>query len=125
LSGKHVDLAKESGWIFINYWAVWCAPCIAEMPELATFASLHSKDVRVYGVNFDKPDREELRANAEALNVEIELLLEDPQIEFNYARPEVLPTTIILYQGAAIETLVGPQTIESLEERLQWWMNNR
>lgn len=39
--GKTIDLASLKGKvIFINFWATWCPPCIAEMPSIN---SLHSK----------------------------------------------------------------------------------
>jgi thiol-disulfide isomerase/thioredoxin len=40
-SGKTVDLAElKDKVIFLNFWATWCPPCIAEMPSIN---SLHSK----------------------------------------------------------------------------------
>jgi len=94
------------------------------MPELYEFSEEHATQVRVLGVNYDGPDAETLRRDADTLGVQIELLVEDPQFDLGYARPEVLPTTVILRQGELLETLVGPQTIQSLEERLDWWTNN-
>lgn len=39
--GKTIDLASLKGKvIFINFWATWCPPCIAEMPSIN---SLHGK----------------------------------------------------------------------------------
>ncbi len=39
--GKTLDLASLKGKvIFINFWATWCPPCIAEMPSIN---DLHSK----------------------------------------------------------------------------------
>jgi thiol-disulfide isomerase/thioredoxin len=124
LDGGRIDLLTEDSLVFVNYWAVWCAPCIVEMPELYEFSEEHATQVRVLGVNYDGPDAETLRRDADTLGVQIELLVEDPQFDLGYARPEVLPTTVILRQGELLETLVGPQTIQSLEERLDWWTNN-
>jgi thiol-disulfide isomerase/thioredoxin len=124
LDGGKVDIQRQEPLLFVNYWAVWCAPCLIEMPELHKFAQDHQGQVRVLGVNYDNPDAETLRADAERLNVQIELLLDDPQPLLNYERPEVLPTTFVLRGGEVLETLVGPQTLDSLEERLAWWTNN-
>jgi thiol-disulfide isomerase/thioredoxin len=40
----------------VNFWAPWCAPCVQEMPELATLASeLAGKNIGVIGIGIDSP----------------------------------------------------------------------
>ena len=39
--------------IFMNFWATWCAPCIAEMPGIANLYSDKNKDVNFVLVSFD------------------------------------------------------------------------
>ncbi len=44
-SGKDVTLDRFAGQpILINLWATWCAPCVAEMPQLDEIAGIHGKD---------------------------------------------------------------------------------
>jgi cytochrome c biogenesis protein CcmG/thiol:disulfide interchange protein DsbE len=51
-SGEKISLAELRGKVvFINYWASWCPPCIAEAKELeATWRQLKDKDVVFIGV---------------------------------------------------------------------------
>ena len=113
-SGGKADIVGESRVVFVNYWAVWCGPCIAEMPELAHFNDIYSDRAIVYAVNFDNPPLDQLRADMQALGVDIPALAVDPQIALGYERPQVLPTTYVLHLGQVKEVLVGPQTQESL-----------
>lgn len=54
--GKTIDISKQRGKVlFINFWATWCPPCIAEMPSIAKLQSqLNSKDILFLMVDVDK-----------------------------------------------------------------------
>jgi len=121
LSGDAASLRSDTRLIMINYWATWCLPCLEEMPELSEFRNEHADTVEVYAVNYDNPSAEELRQQIEEIGVEIPALVEDPSEEFGYARPDVLPGTVVMDRGEVKEMLYGPQTKETLEAVLQKW----
>jgi thiol-disulfide isomerase/thioredoxin len=102
-------------WVVINYWAIWCKPCIQEIPELNALDEL--PEVTVLGVNYDGAAAEELRQQIEQLDIAFEVLANDPASELGIDRPVVLPTTLILDPAGELRTtLVGPQTFESLAQ---------
>lgn len=119
LDSEPADILGDDRTIFINYWAVWCGPCIEEMPILAEFREANLDRVEVYAVNFDGPSPEQLRADVEKLNVQIPSLLEDPGTLLGSEPPIALPTTLIVREGKIQNTLLGPQTLETLEAALQ------
>ena len=43
--------------VIINYWATWCAPCIAEMPSLQELYTEFKDDVDFYFVTNDEPQK--------------------------------------------------------------------
>lgn len=43
--------------VIINYWATWCAPCIAEMPSLQELYTEFKDDVDFYFVTNDDPQK--------------------------------------------------------------------
>ena len=55
-SGSHSMSNEEATYTVLNYWAIWCAPCRREIPELNEFDHL-SADISVVGVNWDRDDR--------------------------------------------------------------------
>ncbi len=107
--------------VIINYWAEWCAPCIEEIPELnALYHEGKGKGVSVLGVNFDRPDIDNLKAQMLALNVEFPVIHSDPERQLDYLLPAVLPTTYIFGPDGKLDhTLVGPQTRSSIRAALK------
>lgn len=112
------DEDLSGSWLVINYWASWCKPCIAEIPELNSFAATAS-NTKVYAVNYDGITGEQLLSEASRLNIQFPLLETDPATSMVYPRPSVLPTTLIISpKGELTATLIGPQTRESLDKAL-------
>ena len=109
---RYSDL--EGRFQIVNYWAIWCAPCKHEIPELQ---ALHDdyENVSVFGVNFDQPELDVMSEQAELMNIGFPTYRRDPSSDFGIKTPEVLPTTLVFSPNREmLATLVGPQTKESL-----------
>ncbi|HEY0899100.1 MAG TPA: TlpA disulfide reductase family protein [Sphingobacteriaceae bacterium] len=54
-AGKTIDISKQKGKvIFINFWATWCPPCVAEMPSIDKLkAEINNKDLLFLMVDVD------------------------------------------------------------------------
>ncbi len=102
-------------WVAINYWAEWCTPCLEEIPELNEFAAVNPDNSVVIGVNYDGASGEELERLVNKFGIGFDVIA-DPADRLGYRRPVVLPTTIIIDpRGEVVDTLLGPQTLESLQ----------
>ncbi len=115
--GDALELEELRGsWVVVNYWAEWCKPCIREIPELNALDREYP-GVSVLGVNYDGASGEELQRQLTALDVQFPTLPDDPALKLGTTRPVVLPTTLIIDpEGRLVETLVGPQTLETLAQ---------
>ena len=122
LDQSPVSLTSDDRVIFINYWAVWCIPCLEEMPALAAFRQDNQEQVEVYAVNYDNPELAQLRTSVDELGVKIPSLLNDPYEILGYPRPLVLPSTIVMRSGEVLEILRGAQDRESLQQVLGRWL---
>jgi thiol-disulfide isomerase/thioredoxin len=104
----------QDKWLIVNYWASWCGPCREEIPELNHFAKQHS-NIILLAVNYDGLTGEQLKAAVADMGIEFTSLATDPAPELGIARPNVLPTTLIIDStGKVLATLIGPQTEQSL-----------
>ena len=49
------EVVKANKLTLIDFWASWCAPCRAEMPNVKKlYAAYHSKGLEIYGVSLDE-----------------------------------------------------------------------
>ena len=56
------ELPGAGRWRVINYWAIWCAPCREEIPELNALDD--RTDLMVFAVNYDGQNGEALQSQA-------------------------------------------------------------
>ena len=102
-------------WLLINYWAVWCAPCRHEIPELNRLAAEHAGSVQVLGVNFDGLQGSELADAVKLMGIDFATAGSDPASRFGFSRPKVLPTTFLIDPAGRLRhELQGPQTYDGL-----------
>ncbi|MBK3467584.1 TlpA disulfide reductase family protein [Pseudomonas sp. MF6776] len=111
----------DKQWVIVNYWAEWCGPCRTEIPELNHLAEeLKSRNVGVFGVNFDNVQGEELKSASEKLGIKFTVLAQDPAELFELPRSEALPVTYIIDdKGKVREQLMGEQTAAGVMAKLE------
>lgn len=60
--------------LLVNFWATWCPPCVAEMPELVELqAEMASQNLQIVGIGIDSPSN--IRQFGEKLQISYPLLV--------------------------------------------------
>jgi thiol-disulfide isomerase/thioredoxin len=113
--------AYKNKWIIVNYWAPWCEACHQEVPELNRFsANMQTKNVAVYGVDMDLPERERLLIATNQTGLTYPVLTQDPGDLWKLGEVSVLPTSFIVNpEGIVVKKIVGAVTETELMQDLQ------
>lgn len=122
------DLLKAAGGkvTVVNFWATWCPPCVAEMPELAAFYRQHARDrVAFIALSLDAEDEieETVKPFMKERNIPFPVyVLAERDIEAisKAVRAEIsgaLPVTLVYDKGGNVKKMwEGAITLEELNE---------
>ena|SRR5882672_2679671 len=96
--GRVVRLKDYKGKIVvINFWATWCAPCLAEVPEVVRLQrSYRNRGLQVVGVTYPPVNRAQARRLAVKFRINYPLLFGTRRIAALYGVTNALPVTIIV-----------------------------
>ena len=114
----HTVKQYRGKWIVVNYWGIFCGPCLREMPELSIFHNEHKDhDAVVLGINQEDLPVDVLTRFANKMKIDFPLLNVPFDQETPFGQVTVLPTTFIINpKGELVAGQKGPITGKALED---------
>ena len=121
LGGRKVDLATYRGKaVAVNFWATWCPPCRAELPDLVEVRKEHAGDCfELLGVAVNSGGADQVAAFAKEHGMTYPVLVDDGLVSDAW-KVESLPTTFIIDPKGNISfSTTGAVTRAQLEKQLK------
>ena len=115
--------------VLVNFWATWCPPCRAEMPDLNRLASAYNaNDVCILTITDERPDQIALYQDKviklQTLVAQFES--DKPQGKLAESAYQGRPTTVILDdQGNVRDIFIGRQSYERLQQAIERQLHRR
>lgn len=115
---KQPLVLPEEGVLILNFWASWCPPCRAEIPELEAFLKLPGvQGVRLYGINLTAMEKSQsdLQRFLQETPPAIPLLFDETGKAGSLYEIESIPTTLVIDAGGTIlARKTGPVSLDWL-----------
>jgi thiol-disulfide isomerase/thioredoxin len=107
--------------VLLNFWATWCPPCRAEMPDLIKMQrEYRSRGLQVIGITYEHEGIEEVRQFVRKLKVNYPIALGTKEIKALFDETETLPLTIVIdRQGDIREHIEGILLPAEFEQKIK------
>jgi thiol-disulfide isomerase/thioredoxin len=97
LDGTPVTLAGSKGKvILLNFWATWCGPCRAEIPDLVELQNKYKERLQIIGLVVDDDDQVAIKKFVNKFGINYPVAVATTELRFQYGGIPALPTSFVL-----------------------------
>lgn len=122
LRGHSVRLSNYRGKVvLLNFWATWCSPCLAEMPELAKLQKEYRDcGLQIIGIAHPADQPRQIAKVVKRLRINYPILLGTQRATDLYDVSEVLPVTIVVdREGKIRDRILGILDPDEFEQKVR------
>jgi thiol-disulfide isomerase/thioredoxin len=109
LDGKPVTLADSKGKVvLVNFWATWCGPCRAEIPDLVELQNKYQDRLQILGLVVDDEDQDAIKKFVAKFHINYPVAMATDALRLEYGGIPALPTSFVLdSQGRVVQKHEG------------------
>jgi thiol-disulfide isomerase/thioredoxin len=97
LDGRTLSSADWKGKVvLVNFWATWCPPCLAEIPDLIALQNKYRDRLVVVGISEDEISPEVVKRFATERKINYPIAMTSPELQTRFTGITALPTTFVL-----------------------------
>jgi thiol-disulfide isomerase/thioredoxin len=94
--------------VLLNFWATWCGPCRAEIPDLIALQEKYAGKLQIIGLTVDEDDAKVVKEAVARTGINYPVAMTPPEIRIKYGGIAALPTSFVLdTQGRVVQKHEG------------------
>ena len=124
-TGKDLSLKDFRGKaVLVNFWATWCPPCKAEIPDLIELQKKYGDRFTVIGASVDQDGVDGVKAFVKKYQITYPVIMATPDMVNQYGGISAIPTSFVVSKkGEAAVKIVGFRNKSQYEEILLPYIN--
>jgi cytochrome c biogenesis protein CcmG/thiol:disulfide interchange protein DsbE len=109
IDGRPLTLASGRGKvILLNFWATWCGPCRAEIPDLIALQQKYKNQLQIISLTVDEDDAAVVKQVVAEAGINYPVAISPPEVRMQYGGIAALPTSFVLdLQGRVVQKHEG------------------
>lgn len=109
IDGRTISAAELHGKVtLINFWATWCPPCKAEIPDLIALQNKYRDQLQVIGISEDEGSPDAVKRFVADHQINYPVVMTTPELERLFPGVAALPTSFIVDRdGRIVQKHVG------------------
>ncbi|HEY1909755.1 MAG TPA: redoxin domain-containing protein [Vicinamibacterales bacterium] len=121
LDGREVSNSSLHGKVLIvNFWATWCPPCRAEIPDLIALQEKYRDQLQIVGISEDEAPVETVKRFVDEHKMNYPVVMLTPDLEKMFPGISALPTSFIVNrEGRIVQKHVGMLTAHVTEQEVR------
>jgi thiol-disulfide isomerase/thioredoxin len=103
VDGRTISSADWKGKVVIvNFWATWCPPCRAEIPDLIALQSKYRDQLQIIGISDDDDPPAKVKEWAAEHKMNYPIVMSTPALRQVFPGVNALPTSFIVNRGSQV-----------------------
>ena len=122
LQGRPLSLETYRGKIILlNFWATWCPPCRAEMPDLIKYQEQYqSQGLQIIGITYPPEEPSNVRRFTKDMGVNYPVAIGTEGTKSSFSQDEALPMTVVIdREGKVLDVIKGILLPEEFDEKIK------